>query len=155
MRVWHQIHTYMNIPWYKPRREKSSSQSDCKGGQMRRHFWIIHMSAYASLKVANNLRDSMLIQRSYMHACVHAHMFIHACIRVCVRVWGWFMSSISTFWYFFNMHKRLFFWVQKDCPDLNWTQKPCQKTSQRLPTVHDEIDITTRLLTWQVRKRIP
>jgi len=29
----------------------------------------------------------MLIQRSYMHACVHARMFIHACIRdACVYV---------------------------------------------------------------------
>jgi len=28
----------------------------------------------------------MLIQRSYMHACVHARMFIHAYIRACVRV---------------------------------------------------------------------
>ena len=33
--VWHHIHTYMNIPWYKPRREKSSSQSDCEGGQAK------------------------------------------------------------------------------------------------------------------------
>ena len=60
MRVWHHIHTYMNIPWYKPRREKSSSQSDCEGGQARRHFWIIQMSGYASLSVANIVRESML-----------------------------------------------------------------------------------------------
>jgi len=86
MRVRHHIHTYMNILWYKPRREKSSSQCDCERGQAKRHFWIIQMSGYASLSVVNNLRESMLIQRSYMYACVHARMFIHACIRACVCV---------------------------------------------------------------------
>ena len=44
----------MNIPWNRPRREKSSSQSDCEGGQAKR------MSGYASLSVANNLSESML-----------------------------------------------------------------------------------------------
>jgi len=53
---------------------------------------------------------------------------------------------------FCNMHKRLFFLGTKDCPDLNRTWKPCQKSLERLPTVHDDFDITTRLLTWQVRK---
>ena len=50
----------MNIPWNRPRREKSSSQSDCEGGQARRHFWIIQMMGYASLSVGNNLSESML-----------------------------------------------------------------------------------------------
>ena len=34
---------------------------------------------------------------------------------------------------------------------MDCTWKTCQKTQQRLPTVHDDFDITTRLLMWQVR----
>jgi len=87
MRVWHHIHTYMNIPGYKPRREKSSSQSDCEGGQARRHVWIIQMSGYASLSVANNLRESMLETARRCHLSNSATALLRASFAVVLSLW--------------------------------------------------------------------
>jgi len=87
MRVKHHIHTNMNIPWYKPRREKSSSQSDCEGGQARRHFWIIQMSEYASLSVANNLRESMLETARRWHLSNSATTLLRASSTAVLILW--------------------------------------------------------------------
>ena len=79
----------MNIPWNRPRREKSSSQSDCEGGQARRHFWIIQMSGYASLSVANNLSESMLevARRCRKKICMYTiKRWVYMYLRVCARV---------------------------------------------------------------------
>jgi len=87
MRAWHHIHTYMNIPWYTPRREKSSSQSDCEGGQARRHFWIIQISGYASLSVANNLRESMLETVRRCHLSNSATALLRASSAAVLSLW--------------------------------------------------------------------
>jgi len=93
--------------------------------------------------------------------CVHTSAWLYVCIYVFINIYinihiyiyiylyeGDFCSLLVHFDTFFNMHKGLFFWVQKDCPNFNSTWNPCHKWLQRLPTVRDDFHITTRLLTW-------
>jgi len=73
--------------WWMHRWCIDSSQSDCEGGQARRHFWIIQMSGCASLSVTNNLRESMLETARRCHLLNSAKDLLRASSSAVLILW--------------------------------------------------------------------